>query len=102
MRVAFSPEAVREFQDAERHYSEQLPELGERFRLEVRAAVHRISIWPLSYPCERGNVRRLTLARFPYKVLYSIETDEIYVIAVAHQHREPDYWTDRIDPRPPQ
>ncbi len=33
---------------------------------------------------------------FPYKILYSIEKDHIYIIAVAHQHRKPNYWIDHI------
>ena len=27
--------------------------------------------------------------------LYSVESDHIYVIAVAHQHRDPEYWVGR-------
>lgn len=34
---------------------------------------------------------------FPYKLMYAVESDHIYVIAVAHQHRKPDYWTTRSD-----
>jgi hypothetical protein len=33
-----------------------------------------------------------------YKLPYAIEQDHIYVISVAHQHREPNYWADRIKP----
>ena len=98
MRVIFSPEARQEFEEAERHYNRQVHGLGERFRAEVRSALPRIMAWPLSCPCERGEIRRLTLSRFPYKLLYSVEADHIYVIAVAHQHREPNHWTDRVDP----
>ena len=29
------------------------------------------------------------------KLLYSIEMDHVFIIAVAHQHRNPDYWVDR-------
>jgi hypothetical protein len=28
-------------------------------------------------------------------MLYSIEEGHIFVIAVAHQHRKPDYWIER-------
>ena len=55
----------------------------------------RIIAWPLSCPTERGDIRRLTLSRFPYKLLYSVESDHLYIVAVAHQHREPTYWIDR-------
>lgn len=98
MRVFFSPEAQLEFAEAERYYSQQVPGLGERFSAEIRSALGRIRKWPLSCPIERGAIRRLILTRFPYKLLYSIELDHIYVIAVAHQHREPNYWSDRVEP----
>lgn len=96
MRVIFSPEARLEFEDAERYYDKQVEGLGRRFRSEVKAALSRMRAWPLSCPEERGEIRRLLLSRFPYKLLYSLESDHIYVIAVAHQHRQPDYWVERI------
>jgi len=34
--------------------------------------------------------------KFPYKILYSVERDHLLVIAIAHQHRRPDYWIDRL------
>lgn len=98
MRLIFSPEARQEFDEAERYYNRQVPGLGEQMRAEVRAALLRLRRWPLSCPTERGDIRRLTLGRFPYKLLYSVESDHIYIIAVAHQHREPSYWIDRIKP----
>lgn len=98
MRVIFSPEARLEFKEAERYYDQQVPGLGERFRAEVRSVLARIRAWPLSCPRERGDIRRLILPRFPYKLLYSVESDHIYVIAVAHQHREPHYWSERVEP----
>lgn len=95
MRVIFSPEAKREFEEAEGYYEQQQPGLGSRFRAEVRAALPLVWAWPLACPVESGEIRRLTLSRFPYKLLYSVESDHVYVIAVAHQHRRPDYWTGR-------
>jgi plasmid stabilization system protein ParE len=95
MRIEFSPEAQAEFADAVRYYERQTPGLGARFRAEIRDALRRLQRWPLAAPVERGEIRRLILSRFPYKLLYSVETDCIYIIAVAHQHRAPDYWIGR-------
>ena len=95
MRIIFSPEARLEFDAAERYYNRQAPQLGDEFRAEIKSSLPRIQAWPLSCPVERGEIRRLTLSRFPYKLLYSVESDHIYVIAVAHQHRKPDYWIGR-------
>ncbi len=54
--------------------------------------------WPLAAPVERGDIRRLLLSRFPYKLLYAVEADGLYVVAVAHQHRAPGYWSGRRTP----
>lgn len=95
MRILFSPEAQAEFEDAERYYERQLPGLGRRFRGELQAALKRLRHWSLAAPVELGDIRRLLLSRFPYKLLYAVEADCIYVMAVAHQHRAPRYWTGR-------
>jgi len=96
MRIVFSPEARLEFEEAERYYQRQAAYLGKAFRSEIRDALPRLQNWPLACAVEIGEIRRLTLSRFPYKLLYSVESDYIYVVAVAHQHREPNYWTGRM------
>jgi hypothetical protein len=98
MRFEFSPEAKAEFSDGESYYELQVPGLGARFRADVRDALKRLRHWPLAAPVERGEIRRLILSRFPYKLLYSVETDLIYIIAIAHLHRAPDYWAERDPP----
>ena len=95
MRLEFSPQARAEFEDGEHYYEAQVPGLGNRFRKDIQQALRRLRRWPLAAPVERGDIRRLMLSRFPYKLLYSVEADRIYVIAVAHLHRAPDYWVDR-------
>ena len=36
MRVVFSPEARQEFEEGERYYNRQVPQLGSQFRGEIR------------------------------------------------------------------
>lgn len=95
MKVLFSEFAKQELDDAVNYLEMEFEGLGESFKNEVRLAVERIRKHPLAWSTERGDVRRCLLHRFPYKLLYSIEPDHIFVIAVAHQHRQPDYWIDR-------
>jgi hypothetical protein len=42
------------------------------------------------------DVRRCLVNRFPYGVLYSIESTEIFILAVMHLRRDPDYWKKRL------
>jgi len=92
MKVIFSRLAKQELDDATRYYEIQYRDLGKRFRKEVRMAAKRVSKYPEAWSVNRGDVRKCLLHKFPYKLLYSIELDHIFVIAVAHQHRRPDYW----------
>ena len=94
MRVIFSKLARQELNDATYFYELQYSGLGKRFRVEVKNATKRIAEYPKAWSVERGDVRKCLLHKFPYKLLYSIETGHIFIIAVAHQHRKPDYWID--------
>lgn len=94
MKVIFSALAAKELRDARGYYELEFTGLGARFSADVQAAIARIVRYPAAWNVERGEIRRCLLQRFPYKVLYSVEPDHIFVIAIAHQHRKPDYWVD--------
>jgi len=95
MKVIFPKCAKQELDDATRYYEIEYEGLGKRFREEVRKAAKRISEYPEAWSVERGEVRKCILHKFPYKLLYAIEKTHIFIIAVAHQHRKPDYWVER-------
>lgn len=97
MRVIFSPEARAEFDEAVQYYDQQRRGLGDELRGEIRGVLPRLQRSPLTFPVERGDIRRLMLTRFPYKLLYSVESDHVYVIALAHRRRSPGYWTNRLE-----
>ena len=96
MRALFSALARLELDDAADYLELEFEGLGESFKAEVKLAAERISRHPLAWSVESGEIRKCLLHRFPYKLLYSIETDHILILAVAHQHRQPDYWIDRL------
>lgn len=95
MKVIFSKFAKQELDDATYFYEIESQGLGKRFREEIRKAAKRIIEYPKAWSVERGDVRKCLLHSFPYKLLYSIEQDHIFIIAVAHQHRRPNYWIER-------
>jgi len=94
MRVLFTRIATQELEDAVRFYELENLGLGYRFK-EVRKAALRVAEYPKAWSIERGEVWKCLLHKFPYKLMYSVEEDHILVIAVAHQHRKPDYWVGR-------
>jgi len=90
MRIIFTRIARQELEDAVRYYELEYSGLGIKFKEEARKAAY-----PQAWSIERGDVRKCLLHKFPYKLMYSIEEDHVLVIAVAHQHRQPDYWVGR-------
>ena len=98
MKLAFSALARDELAEAKRYYNQQQLGLGKQFHQEAEIAAKRILEHPLAWQFERAPFRRFLLNRFPYKMLYVVENERILVIAVSHQHRQPDYWIERINP----
>ena len=96
MQLIFLTLARDEMAEAKRFYNRQQQGLGESFKREAEAAARLIQERPLAWQVEIEPVRRFIMDRFPYKMLYIIRDELIVVVAVAHQHRRPDYWVDRI------
>jgi len=95
MKWSFHPEAGTEFHEAIDYYEECESGLGEDFAIEIHTAIQNILTYPEAWPTLEGDVRRCLASRFPYGVLYSIETGGIFILAVMHLHRDPDYWKHR-------
>ncbi|MGD0059465.1 MAG: type II toxin-antitoxin system RelE/ParE family toxin [Verrucomicrobiia bacterium] len=96
MTFAFHPEAKAEFYAAIDYYERVGVALGLDFSIEVFSTIQNIVDHPRAWPVLEDNVRRCLVYRFPYGVLYSIGRDEIFILAVMHLHRDPDYWKSRV------
>jgi plasmid stabilization system protein ParE len=96
MRVEFHPDAQREFEESIEFYEGREPGLGLEFALEVETAIDRIVEFPEIATPFRGATRRCLVNRFPFGVVYLVQSESIFVVAVAHLHREPDFWVRRM------
>ena len=77
-----------------------VPALASMFLDAVEATVQTVAWWPASGTRVEGlaealDVRRAPVSRFPYHLAYLVGDEEIHVLAVAHDHRRPTYWTGR-------
>jgi len=96
VKLRFLILAQQELDDAVAWYNEQATGLGQEFLDELDRVVRRAVTFPMSCPEIEPGVRRCLLARFPYGLIYGVDGETLVVIAVAHLHREPRYWVDRI------
>lgn len=95
MNLVVDADAREELQEATAFYEAARPGLGTRFVDAVEAGFRRVSEQPRLYRRIRGRFRRYLLERFPYGLIYSIEADCVYVVAVMHLKRKPGYWVKR-------
>ncbi len=93
---SFHPEADEEFVEAVAYYEGCEIGLGLDFAREIHAAIRNALDYPALWPEIEDEVRRCLVHRFPYGVLYSTEPHGIFILAVMHLHRNPDYWKHRL------
>ena len=95
MKLRFLEAAVSDLAEAVAYYEEQLTGLGEIFEQETRAALSRIQRYPHAWHPLSRRTRVCRLRRFPFGLIYEARKNEILIVAVAHQHRRPEYWKGR-------
>ncbi len=87
--------AFDELSDAIAYYEEQQVGLGLRLKVEVDKHVNWILSNSTVPQVRRGGYRRVNLKIFPYHIAYIIREDTLWVLAIAHSHRKPEYWIKR-------
>jgi toxin ParE1/3/4 len=94
--VDFHPQVRLEADEAFERYLERSPKAAEAFYRELEKARTAIQDSPESWAEYLYGTRRYLLERFPFVVVYRITEYRIEVVAVAHGHRKPGYWADRL------
>jgi plasmid stabilization system protein ParE len=93
--VEVLPEAEREFREAFLWYFELSPIAAYAFRVQVPDAIDGLAERADMWPADEDGIRFHVLDRFPYTVRYDLNGQLATVLAIAHQHRRPNYWKTR-------
>ena len=94
--IIIHTEAIREFDSGIAYYEDQKIGLGLDLLSQVEKALEKIQQNPnLGTQHTITGVRRYVIQGFPYLIFY-VELEEfIWVIAIAHGKRRPNYWKKR-------
>ena len=77
-------------------YEAAIAGLGDDFLDDIQHAIDAVRDRPELGEKIRYGFRRALVRRFPFSIVYAMESGQIVVVAVAHQRRSPDYWKGRI------
>jgi toxin ParE1/3/4 len=95
MNLEILEEAENELNEAVAYYQDIEPGLGIRLKEEVRGAILWISFNPEMPRLRPRGYRRVNLKVFGYYIAYDIWADTIWILAIAHARRRPEYWIGR-------
>lgn len=95
MPVDYLPGARRDFDESFDCYAERSALAAERFANAVDATLTRIAARPEQFAQLDRLHRECTVKRFPFRIVYRVESNRLLVVAVAHAKRRPDYWRHR-------
>jgi toxin ParE1/3/4 len=87
--------AKEDLEEAISHYSKITPRLSQDLINEFHQTIARVLKMPFLFPASRKKYRKVSLARFPYKIFFIVKKNEIVVLAFAHHKRKPNYWKKR-------
>ncbi|HEX5105980.1 MAG TPA: type II toxin-antitoxin system RelE/ParE family toxin [Pirellulaceae bacterium] len=92
-------DAEAELDDAIAWYNRRDPGIGLELEDEVRAAISRIEQNPgIGARYRNTDYRFYRVKRFPYLIYYMEVPDKVWVTAIAHGSRRPNYWRKRKPP----
>jgi mRNA-degrading endonuclease RelE of RelBE toxin-antitoxin system len=95
-RVVYHRLAASELINSARFYEERRPRLGEEFLSEVELTLKTFQKRSELGRPGKHNTRSYRVHRFPFRIVYQVQPDRIWIIAVAHLSRNPGYWVRRV------
>ena len=93
----FHPDAEAEFLESVGFYETRVNGLGQAFIDELESTIKLVCGAPQQNKIEcEPDIRRVSLQRFPFSLIYRVKRPLIQILAVAHDRRRPQYWLDRL------
>ena len=94
--IKFLPQAVEELDESIQYYEKLYKGLGLDFHREVKKTIKLISFNPEIWQQYEDGTRRISTSRFPFKIVYLLKGSTLWVVAIAHHRKFPEYWSARI------
>lgn len=95
LRLHITPFARRQIKEVVQYYvTHASPAVATRFRDEFKAATQLLVNNPgagslrLAHLLSDFELRTWTLSRFPFRIFFKVDAQELRVIAVAHERRD--------------
>ena len=91
-RVVLEERVPEDFLEALSFYNNISIALGTNFNSKFEYAIFKLSIGPYNYYNLTKKLRRITLGKFPYLLVYKIDGNIVTIIGLFHQASNKKKW----------
>ena len=95
IRIVYSSEAKADLGRERDYYAAIRHELGARFLSAVEQAVLSLATRPLAMQIIQDEIRRWPVKGFQHGVLYRVDAQSVFILAVFHPRQHPARWQKR-------
>ncbi len=88
-RMVVRGSAAKDVLEAFFWYHTIRPQLGDRFMAALKECYDSIEVSPYGYQFRKGNFRHVMLRKFPYRVVYEVEGQDVFIYRIVHVKRKP-------------
>ena len=87
--IAYNPKALIEYEQSIEWYAERSMQAAENFIVEVKRNIETIKNNPTQFKNRYKNYFESTLEKYPFDIVYIIESERIVIMSIYHQKRNP-------------
>ena len=90
MRVRYTPRARDDLRAIFRYLDQLSPSGAKSVKRTLEGRIRRLGDFPFMAPATReSGVYELSIVRYPYKVYYRVENEEVRIVHIRHTSRRP-------------
>ncbi len=86
-KLIIKPDAEREIKDALAWYESKHKGLGFRFLNIIKAEIAYLQKYPEHFQIQRYPFRQISIAKFPYVILFTIQNDTVVIYSLFNTHQ---------------
>ena len=96
--IIISPPAEVELHQIQEYYDNLVFGLGKQFILKFEETLKFLETHPYLYSIIKDEIRKAVMNDYPYSIFYSVDNqkEEVEILAIIHNRRDPKYWKKRI------
>jgi len=94
--VEIHPAALAELKSALTWYVQRSETAALKLVAELDRAIDLVIESPGRWPSGEHSTRKFVLQRFPFAIIYREKQTVTQILAIAHGHRRPGYWKERL------